>query len=403
MDDLGSAIVPRETTEWRIIGLAVAAGIVGAFQIGKAAIALPALRADLGLGLAAAGWILSVFNLIGVLAGMPLGAVIGRLGDRRMLLAGLALIAAASLFGAMAPGAALLLATRIVEGLGFLVIVIAAPTLIARAARPADLKLAFGIWGAYMPTGQALMIIAAPFLIAPFGWRGLWTANAALALLFAIVMARATRGFPPLRQPPRIDLGGDLRRTATAPGPLILAAIFACYSAQYLAVMGFLPTLLIEEDGLAPAVAGVVAAIAIGANGIGNLAAGILLRRGVARAPLIALATAAMFAAALGIFLWAPPLWASYALYLAFATLGGMLPASVLGAAPAHAPAPHLVPATNGLLVQGSNLGQVIGPPAIVALAAAWGWGWSPLLLAPAAAGALALAALLRRQEGARP
>ncbi len=252
MDDLGSAIVPRETTEWRIIGLAVAAGIVGAFQIGKAAIALPALRADLGLGLAAAGWILSVFNLIGVLAGMPLGAVIGRLGDRRMLLAGLALIAAASLFGAMAPGAALLLATRIVEGLGFLVIVIAAPTLIARA-------------------------------------------------------------------------------------------------------------------------------------------------------PLIALATAAMFAAALGIFLWAPPLWASYALYLAFATLGGMLPASVLGAAPAHAPAPHLVPATNGLLVQGSNLGQVIGPPAIGALAAAWGWGWSPLLLAPAAAGALALAALLRRQEGARP
>src|SRR5882724_9602459 len=106
-------------TPWPVIALAVAAGMVGACQVGKAAVALPALRADLGMGLGAAGWVLSIFNLIGVFAGMALGAVIGGWGDRRTLLLGLAAIAAAGLLGAAAPGTGMLLAARFVEGIGF--------------------------------------------------------------------------------------------------------------------------------------------------------------------------------------------------------------------------------------------------------------------------------------------
>src|SRR5947209_7473754 len=231
-------------TRWPVVSLAVAAGMVGACQIGKAAIALPALRADLGLGLAAAGWVLSIFNVIGVFAGMALGAVIGRWGDRRIVLLGLALLAAAGLGGAAAPSGGTLLATRFAEGIGFLMVVIGAPTLIARLTHPADAKLAFGIWGAYMPAGQTFMILAAPLLLAPFGWRGLWIANAVLVAGFAVVMARATRRLPPPAARPIVSLWRDIRDTATAPGPLLLAGIFGCYALQYLAVMGFLPTIL---------------------------------------------------------------------------------------------------------------------------------------------------------------
>ena len=62
------------------------------------------------------------------------------------------------------------------------------------------------------------------------------------------------------------------------------------------------------------------------------------------------------------------------------------------------APSRHLIPTTNGLLVQGSNLGQVIGAPPVGALAAAIGWQWAPLLTVPAALGAALLAAVLRRR-----
>jgi MFS family permease len=387
-------------TAWSVVLLAVLAGMIGACQIGKAAIALPALRHDLGLDLGEAGWVLSTFNVIGLAGGMALGALVGRWGDRRTMLLGFAVLAGAGLGGAAAPGAAALLASRFAEGIGFLMVAIGAPTLIARVAAPRHLKLALGIWGAYMPAGQSLMMLLAPLILAPYGWRALWLANVALVVLFALAMAVATRRLaaPPPR--PARSLRRDLRDTVTAPGPLVLAAIFGAYALQYLAVMGFLPTLLVERDGLSAQLAGELSALAIAMNGFGNLAGGALLERGAARWVLMTFASAAMGLAGLGIFLAPLPLWGSYALYLAFSGFGGMLPASVLGAAPQQAPAPHLISATNGLLVQGSNLGQVIGPPALGALAAlAGGWAFSPLVVTTAAALALGLGLVFRRIE----
>jgi MFS family permease len=387
-------------TPWLVVGLAIGAGIVGAFQVGKAAMALPALRADLGIGLAAAGWVLAIFNLIGVATGMAIGGLVGRWGDRRTVLAGLALLAAASLAGAAAPDIAVLLATRFVEGMGFLMVIVAAPSLIMRLTRPDDLKLALGAWGAYMPLGQAIMVLVAPLLLVPFGWRGLWIANTALLVLFAALLARVTTGLPRSPARPASSLWRDLGETVTAPGPLLLAAIFGSYSMQYLAVMGFLPTVLIEHEGLGTAAAGALAALAMAMNGVGNLVAGLLLQRGIRRWRLIAIASLIMGAASLGIFAVALPVAASYVLYLAFAGFGGMLPASVFNAVPSHAPSRHLVPMTNGLLVQGSNLGQVIGPPTVGALAAAIGWHWAPLLIVPASLSAALLSLVLRRRDG---
>jgi MFS family permease len=389
----------RPATPWLTVGLAIGAGVVGAFQVGKAAMALPALRADLGIGLAAAGWVLAIFNLIGVAAGMAIGGLVGRWGDRRAVLAGLGVLAAASLAGAAVPDIAMLLATRFVEGMGFLMVIVAAPSLIMRLTRPDDLKLALGAWGAYMPLGQAIMVLAAPLLLVPFGWRGLWIANTALLVLFAALLARVTAGLPRSPARPSRSLWRDLRDTATAPGPLLLAAIFGAYSMQYLAVMGFLPTVLIEHEGLGTIAAGALAALAMAMNGVGNVASGLLLQRGVRRWRLIATASLAMGAASLGIFTADLPIAASYVLYLAFAGFGGMLPASVFNAVPGHAPSRHLVPTTNGLLVQGSNLGQVIGPPAVGALAAAIGWHWAPLLIVPAALSAALLSLVLRRRD----
>jgi MFS family permease len=387
-------------TSWPGIGFAVAAGVIGACQVGKAAMALSALRADLGMGLAAAGWVLSIFNLIGVAFGMALGVGIGHWGDRRTLLRGLALIAAASLAGAAAESTAVLLATRLVEGIGFLMVIVGAPTMIARLSRPGDLRLAFGIWGAYMPAGQALMILAAPLILVPFGWRGVWVANAVLVAGFALVMMRATAGLPVAPVRPSGGILRDLRLVVTSPGPLLLAAIFGCYSLQYLGVMGFLPTILIEREGFTSHTASALGALAIAMNGVGNLLGGVLLQRGAKRWRLIVLAAGGMALAGLGIFLVPLPFWTIYLLYLIFSGISGMLPASVLGAAPQHAPAPHLVPATNGLLVQGSNLGQVVGPPALGALAAAMGsWSWSPAIVTTASVIAILLAFLLRRRE----
>jgi cyanate permease len=318
-----------------------------------------------------------------------------------MAVSGLVVMAFAGLAGAAAPNGSVLLLTRFVEGVGFLMTVVAVPSLLARLAAPSDMKLAFAFWGTYMPAGQAIMLFASPGLIASVGWRGLWLVNAAMLALYAAPLWLATRGrdgAAPSAVPRQVLQ--DLAATLRAPGPRALAFAFACYSLQYLAVIGFLPTVLIEREGLSPTAAGLLSAFFPVGNVVGNLVGGVLLHRGLPRWTTIAAASAIMGICGIGIFSLGLPLWPSYALALLFATGGGMLPATVLGAVPALVPAPRLVPAANGLLVQGSNLGQVIGPPAVGALAAATG-GWQevPLVLGAAALAAIGAALVLRRVE----
>src|SRR5260370_27845455 len=117
-----------------------------------------------------------------------------------------------------------LMATRFVEGIGFLMVVGGVHSLITRLPRPGDLKLALGAWGAYMPAGQAIMVLAAPLLLVPFGWRGLWIANTVLLVLFAILLARVTSDLPRSPTRPASSLWRDLRDTVPAPAPLLLAA-----------------------------------------------------------------------------------------------------------------------------------------------------------------------------------
>jgi MFS family permease len=408
--------MPAVVTRWPLVLLVVGAGIAVAFQIGKVPAALPALRAELGLGLVAGGWVISMFNVVGLAVGMLAGAVAARFGDRAVALVGLALVASASAAGAAASGPFLLLASRFVEGLGFIMVVVAAPSLIVRLTAPADRRLAFGAWGAYNPAGTALMIVLSPLLLLPFGWRGLWLANAALVGLAALALAAATRGLAlrdaTLRVAPQgkaenietaapaASLWRDIRDTATAPGPLMLALAFGAYAFNFLAVFGFLPTILVENEAMSQASAALLTAFAIACNVAGNLAGGALRHRGVPRWALVATASLVMGAATLGIFAPSLPFQARYGLYIVFSLMAGLLPPAVFDGAAAHAPRPALVPMTQGLLVQGANTGMTLGPPAVAALAAYTGtWAWSPAIHLAAAGIGVAAALVLRRIE----
>lgn len=400
MTSSSSSPPPSGRTRWPLVLLLAGAGVVSAFQIGKAPAALPILRADLGMTLPQAAWVISIFYVIGVVAGMPLGALAERLGHRRTALGGLGIIALASAAGAGATGAAWLLASRFFEGLGFMTVVVATPALLVRTAAPSDLKLAFGFWAAYMPAGTATMMVAAPALVGAAGWRGLWLANAALVLTYAFALARATRHLAGRRAGPESSLLGDMRTTLAAPGPLLLALTFACYTLQFLAVFGLLPTMLVEQHGLTPGIAALLGSAAVAINIPGNVLGGWAVHRGARRWAVVAVVCATMGVCALLIYSAELALPARYGLCLLLSLAGGMLPAVVLGAGPALAPSPRHVAVTNGLIMQGSNLGQVIGPPAVAAIAAgAGGWSAAPVVLGSAAMLGVALALRLRRLE----
>jgi DHA1 family inner membrane transport protein len=146
---------PPTTTAWFAVGVVVASGIVAALQVGKVAIAIPALRADLGLNLAAAGWVMAIFSVLGAVGGIPAGATVNRFGDRKLLMLGLLTVAVGSAAGAFAGGYWGLLGSRVIEGLGFVLIIVAGPALLQRIVAAHHQGVVFGMWSAYMPTGMA--------------------------------------------------------------------------------------------------------------------------------------------------------------------------------------------------------------------------------------------------------
>lgn len=378
--------------------LTTVAGVVVAMQVGKVPPALPSVRAHLALGMASAGWIASIFNANAALLGLAAGMLADRLGHRRSVTTGLLVVALGSAGGALAPSGTVLLLARFVEGLGFVAVVTAGPGLIVRVMAERKLRLALALWATYMPTGIALMMAAAPLVLAAGGWRALWLLNAALVFACALLFLVGTHGL-------QLPIGArrnwrDMVPALVRPGPWLLAGCFACYTFQFFALMSWLPTFLVEDLGASLTLAAGLTAAIVATNIIGNLLGGWLLHRGVARWRLLAGVVGTLSLLGMGVL--AAPFPAAIKLTLAFcfAGIGGMLPTACLAAAPVHAPSPGLVGTVNGIIVQGANTGTLLGAPALGAAVAALG-GWTqagPLLLVAGSCGVL-LALAVRRVE----
>ena len=406
------------STRWDIVALAFAAGYMVGMQVGKVPPALPILEAELGLPRVVAGLIASSFYGIGAVFGVAGGLLIDRLGIRRMVLAGSAVMALASLAGGLAGSGTLLLATRIVEGFGFATLTVAAPKLIAAATRTEVRRLALGAWGTYMPVGMALSLVIATALLDSIGWRGLWFLNAGLIVLYSLAFGWRTAprrwrpmtvvrsaaggaGGPTKRPPPGPwQFGVGVRATLSRPGPWLFGGCFVLFSIQWLALMTWLPTFLIETQARSLAGATLFTALIVSVTGVGVVAGASLMHRGAARWLLIGTAYVAMGACAAALFAPLTPDDAKIPLALCFTLFGGLLPAACLEGGAAHAPSQDQVAMASGFVAQGAAIGSVLGPPLLAAVTDAvgdWSSAWWTMLVCPGLG--LAAVAAVRRAD----
>jgi CP family cyanate transporter-like MFS transporter len=353
--------------------LVVAAGIVAAMHVGKVAPAIPVLQAQLGLTLVQAGWLLSLSQMAGMLTAVLIGMVADGIGLRRSLLTGLTLLGLLSLLTGLATSAPQLLVMRAIEGAAILMVIVPGPALLRSLVDPARLSSAMGFWGTFMPTGTAAALLLGPPLMAHAGWAMWWTALGVLALLMAAVFAWGVpRG---ARRAFQLD---SRRLIAVWHTPQVwrVALAFACYSGQWLVVIGFLPTLL-QSGGTSAGAAGTLAAIASAANITGNVMGGRLLQRGVASQKVLTIGFGIMAIGALVVFATPPttPVAIKLAAVLAFSGVGGMIPGSLFSLAVKAAPSDDTVSTALGWTTQMSMLGQFCMPPVVAALATAHS-GW---------------------------
>lgn len=391
-----------------LAALVVAVGVTCALHVGKLPVAIPVLRESLGLSLVQAGFLLSLVQLAGMTLGLVVGLMADRLGPRRVMLAGLMLLAIGSALGALASNVQILLATRVVEGMGFLLAVLPAPGLLRQRVHHAPtLSRSLGWWGAYMPLGTSLALLLGVPLLSAVGWRWAWLLLALLSLLAAAGLVKWVAPDAPLPAAATgtggAALGPRLRRTLQAPGPWLTALAFFLYSGQWLAVVGFLPTIY-HQAGYTGAMVALLSALAAGINMVGNIGAGWWLARGARPGVVLALAYVAMGAgswvafAAVG-----HPVW-QYLAVLVFSGVGGLIPGTLFGLAVKLAPDNETVSTTVGWMQQFSALGQFLGPPLVAWVATqAGGWQWTWMVTGASSLLGVMLAGRLQAASRARP
>ncbi len=384
-----------DKTRWGAVAALILAGVVVALQIGKAAIAVPVLQKDLSLTLVVASWVIGAYGVLGAIAGLPSGIVASLFSARHTLIAGLIAAGVGSLAGAFVNDGGLLIATRVIEGCGFLAAVLALPRLLRAVTAPKDRDTVLAVWGAYMPIGSLIMMLAGPHLMV-HGWQTLWIVNGIVALVYALIVA-----FMPMQedaQPtaPLPSLVPNIKAVLGSSGPILLALAFGIYTFQYAAMANFLPTLLVDRLGLSISAAGTISAISVAANAVGNIFAGALLRMGAPIWAIAAFGYCFVGVAGFGVFSDQLPVVMIAALASASLAVTGLIPASIFAAAPRFASTSALLAIVLGLLNQTSNLGNLFGPAAMASMVQHFGWSHVPLLFLAVTACGLVVALMLR-------
>ncbi|MFD0684004.1 MFS transporter [Actinomadura fibrosa] len=176
-------------------------------------VALPAVGEGLGFSLGSLQWIATAFALPAAGFTLLFGRVADLFGRRRMLLAGMALLAAGSLIGGLAASPAMLLVGRVLQGLATAIATPAALSLLTTSFPEGPLRTrALGLSGALMSAGFTVGAILGGLLTALLSWRWAFLINVPVAVLI-LAVTPALVGESRARDAARLDVPGAVTVT----------------------------------------------------------------------------------------------------------------------------------------------------------------------------------------------
>ncbi|WP_380677779.1 MFS transporter [Salinigranum sp. GCM10025319] len=256
--------VDRDTRDrWALVaGASLVSVALGAYEISPAGVT-PLIRETMGVGPAAAGLVVSVMFGTAVLFSLPAGAVLDRVDSRRAVATAVVVLFVAGAWGWLAGERGdytSLLASRVLGGLGYVVVWNAAIDIVSEAVSAERRATAVGVFTASGPVGFALGQSAGPLVAARFGWPAIFVAFNGLALVGLALFWPTSRGLGQVGgdTPPSLsELGDVLRRRAVW---LVGALGFLGYSV-YLFINSWAPSYLVDTQGLSLGVSGLLVAV----------------------------------------------------------------------------------------------------------------------------------------------
>ncbi|MEU5160733.1 DHA2 family efflux MFS transporter permease subunit [Streptomyces sp. NPDC020875] len=197
---------PR-TARWTLIVTSVA-GFMAALDNLVVTTALPAIRDDLGGGLADLEWTVSAYTLTFAVL-LMLGAALGdRFGRRRLFITGIGVFTVASAAAAVAPGIEALIAARALQGVGGAIMMPLTLTLLTAAVPEARRGAALGIFGAVTGVAVACGPLVGGVLTEHLSWQWIFWLNVPVgAVLIPLARLGLAESYAPAA---RLDVPGTL-------------------------------------------------------------------------------------------------------------------------------------------------------------------------------------------------
>ena len=283
-------------------------------------------------------------------------------------------------------------ASRLLEGLSHLAIVVTAPTLIAQLTTQRYQGMALTLWGSYFGVAFAIIALGAPTILSAFGLPGLPAIHAVYMAVFAGILALQLPTEDRRNAPPWPTPGDIIRRHATVySSPFIAAPAlgWVFYTLTFVAMLAVLPSML-DPSSRAFVTASMPLASIISSMTIGNL-----LLRYISAVAVIVTGFAMAILLVVMFLLTGPGAFVFIAL---FAALGLVQGASFAAVPQLNKNLPDRALA-NGGIAQTGNLGNALGTPALLAVTATGAAFGLPVLLIACYGAAIAIHLAMARSR----
>jgi predicted MFS family arabinose efflux permease len=277
---------------WLILGALFVARAATGFQFQSVGSAANLLMRDLGIDYAQIGMLLGAYLLPGVIVAFPAGLLGQRFREKKLGLAGLALMAVSGVALSLSDGFMMALMARTLGGVGATIVILAATKLTTDWFDGREIVLAMSILQVSWPFGAMLALPIQAHIGQWFGWPAV-VASAAVfsvaALIAFLFVSEPAQSAPPAAV-------GRTRLPAAVLRPVIVAGII--WGAMNLACILFFSyaPLLLVVQGSSPTAAASLTSLAIWFTIAAIPAGGYLVHR--FRIPIAAIVGCALVAAA---------------------------------------------------------------------------------------------------------
>ncbi len=171
----------------------VGASAMAALDATVVNVALPHIGADFGASVSALQWVLTGY-LLALASLILLGGALGdRFGRRRVFVIGTVWFAAASLLCGAAPNIEVLVAARVLQGVGAALLTPGSLAIIQASFRADDRAAAVGAWSGLGGVAGAIGPFLGGWLVDGPGWRWAFLINVPVAALVIVCTRRRCR------------------------------------------------------------------------------------------------------------------------------------------------------------------------------------------------------------------